>query len=157
MRVIEWSAGRATFITGRRGFTRSHRFYVSRVNNDRQRAKATYKAKSNNGTGDCVAQIEVSIGAMVYGSENYGLVVKLFCYQPTLNNGVRGKIEECLRLYYPAGAKPKDVAWEIRGEKKKGKATFNGSGTENSTRVKMGILDEALEHPTKGVNAAGKR
>ncbi|GMH56832.1 hypothetical protein TrLO_g11280 [Triparma laevis f. longispina] len=130
-------------------------FNLGRVMNTNQRWKAMFTAKPENGTGNCVAQIEVTVGNMIFGGNQHGLVAKLFCYQPTLDQDVRGKIEECMRLYYPAGGKQKDVKWEIRGEEKKAKLRIIGSNPEKSTRIKMGLTDKAVSGPD-GINQAGK-
>ena len=122
-------------------------FHLSRVANDRQRWRAFYKARANNGTGNCIAQIEVIVGALIIGSDEYGVEAKLFCYQPTLDNDVRGVVEECLRLRYPAGASPSTVKWEIRGTRQGGQCALIGSKPEASTRVKMGITEKSVSGP----------
>ena len=123
-------------------------FHLSRVANDRQRWRALYKARANNGTGNCIAQIELIVGSLIIGSDAFGVEAKLFCYQPTLDNDVRGVVEECLRLRYPAGASPSSVKWEIRGVRNEDECSLIGSKPEDSIRVKMGITDKSVTGPS---------
>ena len=109
---------------------------------------ALYSAKMNGGVGHTVAQLVVKVGALERGRKlsspsSFGASAFLYCYQPTLDRGVRGRVRECLRLFFPMNADTSDVHWEVRKKKVAVSCKLVGSEAEDSTRIKMGVLPEA--------------
>ena len=102
------------------------------------------QARADNGTGNCIAQIELTVGSLIMGGAVFGLEAKLFCFKPTLDDEKEGLIEECLRLRFPAGARREDVKWELRGMQKSLKCKLVGSKPVDSYRMKIGITEASV-------------
>ena len=137
-------------VTGLENFV----FQLTRVKRERHKWTVWYSAKVNHGTGKNVAQMILNIGSLEEPSKTFGMTAFLYCYQPTLEKMIPGRIKECIRLILPKDST--SAKWEIRDKPNVGVYKLVGSSPEESTRIKVGILPEA-EKTLKQTSSAARK
>jgi hypothetical protein len=133
-------------------------FGLHRIKRDRRKWLVIYYARENNGLGEAVAEIRISVGQTKRSEHSsLGVLCELTSFMPARTEPLEfGKLASCCKIYVPyqkrTSANASSPAWEIKMPKTRAKIQLSGQGTTPSHRVEVGLTDlaaSALEEHTQ--------
>jgi hypothetical protein len=129
----------------------SYIFNLHQIKRDRKKWLVIYYARENNGIGEAIAELRLSVGEVSTESlednsnVRRGLLAELTSFMPARTAPFKyGKLEPCARLFLPHG----HVApqrWFARDPNTRIQVRIVGSGTTDSPRVEVGLQDHVYD------------
>jgi hypothetical protein len=121
-------------------------FALHRIRRDRGKWLIVYYARENNGIGEAVAELRISVGKIERGQLALGAVAELTSFMPARTEPFQfGKLSPCCRIVIPLGGSGGPLQWYVKEPEGKTFIQLSGQGSTPSFRVDLGLTDDAPE------------
>lgn len=119
-------------------------FKLHRIKRDRGKWLVIYYARDNNGVGEAVAEVRISVGKIERAQDSLGVVAELTSFMPARTEPLQyGKLDPCCRIVIPQNASPENLKWHLKMPDEKAIIQLSGQGSTPSFRVEVGLRDVA--------------
>lgn len=127
-------------------------FGLHRIKRDRAKWLVIYYARDNNGVGEAVAELRMTVGETMRAQcdpNALGLLCELTSFMPARSEPVQyGKLPPCCHLFIPCPTNRSaptidDAFWQVRRQEARFTITLSGHGYTDSHRKEVGLTEEA--------------